>query len=238
MTSDSDVPEHHNKIRDTTTQAILQARDIHGDVHIVVGSGSGSGSGSGAGPGGLDEGLEVEPVPVLGETECVEFVRNHLGGEAGVVTYVDVDGLLGINQVYGRGAGDLVLETCGRLVRQVCDGIGVVCRLRGDQYVIAEAGVRPDLHLRANQVLAAIRAHDWSTIAPDLHVSVTAASADRGYGEDLPTLILRAIMGVRMAKRHGKNRAGVAPHYLPELKGTPVERWDARVEEMSRYLSD
>lgn len=233
MTRDNGVPEHHNKIRDTTANAIFQAHDIHGDVTIVVGPDAVP-----AANRWFDDEFEVEPVPLLGEAECVKFVRNHLGDAGGVVTYIDVDGLLGINHVYGRQAGDLVLETCGRLVRQI-DGAGAVCRLRGDQYVVAQAGEVPNLFWWARQAVGAIRAHDWSTIAPDLHVSVTAAPARWDvHHEDVPTLILRAIMGVRMAKQRSKNCVGIAPLFLQELRGTQVERWRARVSEMSRYLSD
>ncbi|GII82100.1 hypothetical protein Ssi03_00900 [Sphaerisporangium siamense] len=74
---------------------------------------------------------------------------------------------------------------------------GAVCRLRGDQFVIIDrTGDTNSPEKQAKSVLRKIRSHDWSVMSPNLFVTVTGSIAHRRRGEQAPTLMLRAIIGV------------------------------------------
>lgn len=193
-------------------------------------------------------------VPLLDEVECAMYIQEELsrspnGGNWVVqaVTYVDVDGLLAINAVYGDATGDRVLDTCAELVRGYFqDRGGAVCRLRGDQFVVAQASAQErDVFPNAIEVARLIRRFDWRTISPDLFVSVAVSAAIRAradYGfspfhEDVPSLILRAILGVKEAKRRGADVA-YAPKCVPLLSGTAKQRWDSRIGQIRMHVSD
>lgn len=188
----------------------------------------------------LRHAIGLNTVPLLNEAECAEYLRDvfQMAQEA-TLTYLDIDGLLAINKVYGSHIGDLVLEECGNLIRQHYDELGHVRRLRGDQFVIAETVAGNEtVATRAREVLQKIRTYDWSNISRDLHVSATASSAYRQPGEDIPSLILRAILGVKEAKRRGKGAFGAAPVALPKLDGGPNAQWHARLAQIPVHLSD
>lgn len=187
-------------------------------------------------------------VPLLDEVECALYVQAILQTpeyRVQAVTYVDVDGLLAINAVYGDQVGDLVLDECGDLIRRYYeDRGGSVCRLRGDQFVVAQtgfAGLEAESH--AVKVAQLIRRHDWSTISPGLFVSVAVSAAIRSarsdgrWYDDVPTVILRAILGVKEAKRLGTD-VTFAPRALPRLSGTERQRWERRLGQIAKYLSD
>lgn len=90
---------------------------------------------------------------------------------------------------------------------------------------------------RAGKLVTRIRRHKWSHISRDLHVSATGALAHwHGAVEDAPSLILRAVLGVKAAKISHRASLAAAPLALPELGGD-FERARDKLVHLSSYLS-
>lgn len=181
----------------------------------------------------------AEPIPLFNESECADFVTRFLAGaRSAALTYLDVDGLLGINDVYGEHVGDLVIRRCSEMVAAHSAESAALCRLRGDQYVVVERDVdAPSAEKRAGKLVARIRRHKWSHLSRDLHVSATGSIAHwHGVAEDAPSLILRAVLGVKEAKVRHRASLAAAPLALPELGGD-FERERDKLLHLSSYLS-
>ncbi|MFF4543556.1 GGDEF domain-containing protein [Streptomyces sp. NPDC001406] len=181
-----------------------------------------------------------DSILLLNESECADFVAGVVHGAASAsLTYLDVDGLLNINQVYGEHVGDLVVDECSRIVSGHT-ALAQVCRLRGDQFVIVQTGTSKDsARESAEKIVQQILRHDWTPISQYLHVSATGAIAHWDMREDSASLILRAVLGVKEAKRRHAATLSAAPLALPELSGNfdrSQERWQ-RIQQISSYLS-
>ncbi|WP_107489284.1 diguanylate cyclase domain-containing protein [Streptomyces sp. cf386] len=188
---------------------------------------------------GIRDGQPAEPIPLFNESECADFVTKSLAGaRSAALTYLDVDGLLGINDVYGEHVGDLVIQRCSELVAVHSAESAALCRLRGDQYVVVERDVDvSSAEKRAGKLVTGIRRHKWSYISRDLHVSATGSIAHwHGVDEDAPSLILRAVLGVKEAKIRHRASLAAAPLALPELGGE-FERERDKLWQLSSYLS-
>ncbi|WP_409055519.1 diguanylate cyclase domain-containing protein [Streptomyces sp. SYP-A7185] len=190
-------------------------------------------------PDGRRGGQQAGPIPLFNESECADFVTSFLeDASSAALTYLDVDGLLGINNVYGEHVGDLVIQRCGELVAAHSAESAALCRLRGDQFVVVERNVdRGAAEERAGKLVARIRRHKWSHLSRDLHVSATGSLAHwRFPAEDAPSLILRAVLGVKEAKTTHRASLAAAPLALPKLVGD-FERREDKISYLSSYLS-
>ncbi len=144
-----------------------------------------------------------QALPVLDEYECVRFVDNLIKGAGyAYIFYIDVDGVLAINSVYGRTVGDLVLARCCEVVSSHAAGKAGACRLRGDQFIVVNTwpwAEGPMEDLRA--LIGAIRHQDWTALGENLHVTATGVFVSMQSGEDALDLILRAAMGMKSTKK-------------------------------------
>lgn len=64
-------------------------------------------------------------------------------GSVGVL-YVDLDGFKGVNDRYGHEAGDVVLVTIARRLKEVLRGTDVLARLGGDEFVVLQSMYESD----------------------------------------------------------------------------------------------
>ncbi|GBD19540.1 Diguanylate cyclase DosC [bacterium HR27] len=140
------------------------------------------------------------------------------------VLFVDLDDFKRINDTWGHGAGDLVLqEVARRLVRNVRAG-DTVARFAGDEFTVLLEGVSdPDEVRRVAERLIAALAEpiDFELATARVSLSVGAAL---GIGSPLPdsgTLLLAADQALYRAKRRGKSCAELV------LLGPQVDRTGA-----------
>jgi diguanylate cyclase (GGDEF)-like protein len=181
-----------------------------------------------------------QSIPPLDESECAARVADHLFDPPCSLTYIDIDGLLGINTVYGEHVGDAVIDTCGALIAASLPAGADVSRLRGDQFVIVHRGQEPEsAEKTATAVVRKLRKHDWTRIALNMFVTATGAIAHWRDGEDATSLILRAVLGVKEAKQRQKSALVAAPFALPEIKyrGSPEDEERHRIRQLAELLS-
>ena len=71
-----------------------------------------------------------------------KFAASEMGrliaeGEPMAVLMMDVDGFKGVNDRFGHDVGDFVLEAVGRTILGQCRSRDIVCRLGGDEFLVA-----------------------------------------------------------------------------------------------------
>jgi diguanylate cyclase (GGDEF)-like protein/PAS domain S-box-containing protein len=138
------------------------------------------------------------------ERLTIEMARVERGGGELSVIMLDIDHFKRINDQYGHGVGDRVLQA-------VCERIGhrlrrtdVFCRLGGEEFMV----LCPDIGGEQAHTLAL---ELWQSLrsAPIDEVGVVTASfgiASWRLGEGADALLLRADSGVYAAKQEGRDR--------------------------------
>jgi diguanylate cyclase (GGDEF)-like protein/PAS domain S-box-containing protein len=141
--------------------------------------------------------------------------------------YVDLDNFKDINDTFGHGAGDRVLEIVSERLTRLLPKDAVVGRLAGDEFAIfAEDGSDPAAR---HQQAASLARLVLAEIARPLHASeheieVTASIGIATAPEDADNVI-DLIRDADAAMYHAK-RAGRHCHvfYTPEMNASAVER--------------
>lgn len=75
-------------------------------------------------------------------------------GDAGVVIFVDLDGLKGINDAHGHAAGNAAIEAVARALQATVRATDLVARLHGDEFAVLLARSDPR---RTSQLVARLR---------------------------------------------------------------------------------
>ncbi|MCW2750171.1 MAG: diguanylate cyclase with sensor [Aeromicrobium sp.] len=101
------------------------------------------------------------------------------------LAFIDVDGLKSVNDTLGHDAGDDLLRTVVRSVRDVVRDYDVIVRYGGDEFICGMADVATsEVIARFDKANLALRAAD--------HSSVSVGVVERKRGEGLASLIDRA----------------------------------------------
>lgn len=105
--------------------------------------------------------------------------------EPSTLLLVDIDGFKATNDRLGHAVGDEVLRRLGRLLREHVRSNDFAARLGGDEFVVIFGGADLDVaRERGDALQQAVRAEQWSEVAPGLDVSVSiglsAGSGGRG----------------------------------------------------------
>lgn len=120
------------------------------------------------------------------------------------VILIDIDDFKQVNDTHSHRTGDLVLLAFATLLRQSSRQSDVLVRQAGDEFVIiAPETTLPDAQNLAERLRQRIAEHQWDTIVPDLHLTVSIGVADLLGEEDL---LDRADKLLYTAKRAGKNQ--------------------------------
>jgi diguanylate cyclase (GGDEF)-like protein len=129
---------------------------------------------------------------------------------------LDIDHFKQVNDRFGHGAGDVVLQTIGALLRQRLREMDLVVRIGGEEFVVVLADTGS---LGATDVAQALFEAVRRTPMPSVgHITISWGVATlQEQGETVDALIERADAAMYAAKRGGRDRrclageAGVAP---------------------------
>jgi diguanylate cyclase (GGDEF)-like protein len=141
------------------------------------------------------------------ELLAARLASAHLGSERLFVAFVDVDHFKQVNDNFGHAVGDQVLLTLGDLMRGFLRNRDEVFRYGGEEFVLlisddqASAGQDACERLRV-----LIERHDWSRVAPQLHVTASFGVASWQGEVAANDLLARADAAMYRAKREGRNR--------------------------------
>ncbi|WP_374562684.1 diguanylate cyclase [Ideonella sp.] len=122
------------------------------------------------------------------------------------VALVDLDHFKHINDRFGHAVGDQVLVRIGDLLRAHTRGSDMLVRLGGEEFLIVFTETALPLAQEVSERLRErVQAHDWSTIAPGLTVTLSIGLTS-APPYDLATLSQSADQALYQAKSAGRNR--------------------------------
>jgi len=140
---------------------------------------------------------------LAGELERARRVESDVA-----VMMVDVDRFKTINDSFGHGVGDLILQHVSDILRRSVRLSDVCTRYGGDEFAIVVPESAHTAPQSAERIRQRIEAYLWRTIAPAVEIQVTVsigvAIAERG--ESAEDLIGRADRFLYEAKADGRNR--------------------------------
>lgn len=127
------------------------------------------------------------------------------------VAAVDLDHFKQVNDHFGHAVGDDVLRAVARILTDNTRSTDVLARMGGEEFLVlfvsTPLGMAKDICERLRQ---AVDAHDWSCIAPGLHVTISIGLCDAVDSQDVRALLERADASLYAAKRGGRNRVEVS----------------------------
>jgi diguanylate cyclase (GGDEF)-like protein len=133
-----------------------------------------------------------------------EVVRVQRYGKPLSLTMYDLDNFKRVNDTFGHGVGDAVLQAVTRLVKESIRGADVVARWGGEEFMV----LMPETDLQAagkasEKLRLAIAAHNFDTVR-NLTTSFGVAAFEPQ--DDLNSLLKRADDALYLAKAKGRNR--------------------------------
>jgi diguanylate cyclase (GGDEF)-like protein len=141
---------------------------------------------------------------------AAEWERAVRFGRSLTVAMLDIDHFKEVNDRFSHAAGDEVLRTVARILRENTRGVDAVARYGGEEFCLVlvetelEAGARLCDRLRAR-----VEAHDWSAVRPGLSVTISAGVAASHEAEAHDALLAAADLRLYAAKHQGRNRVCV-----------------------------
>lgn len=143
--------------------------------------------------------------------------------QQGAVFYIDLDNFKHINDSLGHAAGDEVLLSMAKRLKEHCRDVDTIAHLSGDEFVLVLDAIRSvhDAVARAEQLLLQlsqpIMVQDYELVTTS-SIGVTIFPDD---GTDIDTLLKNSDVAMQKAKDSGKNKYHL---YSPELTVAAFER--------------
>ena len=141
-----------------------------------------------------------------------ERSRAERSGAPFSITMIDLDHFKRVNDTHGHATGDEALRAFAATVNGTMRATDIFGRYGGEEFLMILFDTTPALALKAmERIGAAIAAKDWSTIAPDLSVTLSAGIASHRKGENIEQLLHRADQALYQAKNSGRNTVIASP---------------------------
>jgi diguanylate cyclase (GGDEF)-like protein len=157
----------------------------------------------------------VDPLTGLANRRALEQAFGALAADAPsamrTVAVADIDHFKEINDRFGHGVGDEVLRAVGSILERFARREDLVCRYGGEEFVLVLGSYDERLAQSVTErIRAAIEAHGWASIHPELRVTISIGLA-AGAAADMNGLLLAADALLYRAKRAGRNLVQHAP---------------------------
>jgi diguanylate cyclase (GGDEF)-like protein len=128
--------------------------------------------------------------------------------------FFDIDGFTNVNNWFSDEVGNAVLATIGEILAET-PALQFKTRIQKDEFVAASNTIsKSEFAALSKSLVTAINDHDWSTIAPNLYVRISAGVAEFRPGETMREWVIRAALGARLSKKNAGNRVSQAPQFL------------------------
>ena len=130
-------------------------------------------------------------------------------GDSLATFMLDVDHFKRFNDSYGHEAGDAVLRTLGRTLKEMARASDIVCRFGGEEFTAILIGARLDGAVEwGNRLMSRVRKLDTKGGGQPLgRITISMGLAlYPGHGQDIETLLQAADVALYEAKRSGRDR--------------------------------
>lgn len=135
----------------------------------------------------------------------IDLVRRH--DHTGAIALADVDFFKRINDGYSHAIGDQVLKRLAQVLSDGCRKTDFVARYGGEEFLLYFPDTGTDQALQVcSELRRAVQANDWSSIAPDLGVTISFGLAEVTPASRNRTILKDADECLYRAKREGRNR--------------------------------
>jgi diguanylate cyclase (GGDEF)-like protein len=136
-----------------------------------------------------------------------EWERAVRFGRALAVAMIDIDHFKQVNDRFSHAAGDEVLRTVARILRDDTRGVDAVARYGGEEFclVLVETGPEEAARL-CDRLRARVEAYDWSAVRPGLAVTISVGVAGSREADAPDALLAAADVRLYAAKHQGRNR--------------------------------
>jgi diguanylate cyclase (GGDEF)-like protein len=132
-------------------------------------------------------------------------------GEPLSLVLLDLDHFKQINDRFGHGLGDRVLQRVAEILRGHCRHNDMAVRYGGEEFLLAVTSVEPAQAVDiAHRLREAVCAQDWQQMAEGLRVSVSIGVAQALEVDDTPALLTLADQRLYAAKYAGRDRVVAA----------------------------
>ncbi len=154
-------------------------------------------------------------------------------GESGAVFVIDLDHLKQVNDTFGHAAGDEVLRTTGRLLRERLSGTDVLARIGGDEFAVLVPRTKGDeVAPLATELLQLV--HEAGAAVPSPNFGLSASlGVTRFGGDELDTgtdLLMDADQAMYEAKGAGRDRFSLYREEGKARRGNgPKTTWSGRI---------
>jgi diguanylate cyclase (GGDEF)-like protein len=126
-------------------------------------------------------------------------------GETSTVAILDLDDFKRVNDGLGHAAGDQVLRSCGKILRELPGEWNcVAARLGGEEFGMIVPSRQPEDVLAFFETLRL----SFATVGHEITVSIGLAAW--GSGENIDAALARADAALYRAKQRGRNRVELA----------------------------
>jgi diguanylate cyclase (GGDEF)-like protein len=144
-----------------------------------------------------------------------EIFRSRQNGSMMGVLMADVDHFKTINDVHGHKAGDLVLQSLAKLLKQCVRAADVVCRYGGEEFVIIMPGATlSTLSKCAEEIRSRCQVMRVAYNNQEIQTTISlGVAAYPQHGSQSDEVLLHADQALYCAKQQGRNRVTV---YSPE----------------------
>jgi diguanylate cyclase (GGDEF)-like protein len=122
------------------------------------------------------------------------------------IALIDLDHFKRVNDQQSHEVGDQVLQRVARIFTDRCRETDVVARYGGEEFLLCfpEADA-PTVARICEELRLGVEGTDWSVLAPDLRVSLSAGVAEMRHGFDRSDLVSAADRKLYEAKNAGRN---------------------------------
>ncbi len=147
------------------------------------------------------------------------WAKSSRSGEALLVMIMDIDFFKKVNDTYGHDAGDIVLQSTAKAMKNAIRDSDEICRFGGEEFMVVCPGADVSVAtMVGNRIREAVEHNVLDTPEFKGHVTISIGVAVRGKEvEDAQSLIKEADEALYAAKDAGRNKVCIyAPDHVHE----------------------
>jgi len=137
---------------------------------------------------------------------------------------IDLDHFKQVNDRFGHGTGDQVLEIIASMLRTFVRDTDLAVRIGGEEFLLVFSDTNLEAASQAcERLLMSVRSYNWESVSPELTCTVSVGLAALQAHETVSVWLARSDAALYEAKRGGRNRTCVAAPstVLPVVSSSP-----------------